>query len=113
MYNITILFYQDKFTDQHNSKNGKIALYTLKNPSHPEYIYIAPSGVMCLDFNPKYPHMIVAGLVCGNVAIYNMQLKTNKPTYLSSMKTGKHFDIVWKVLVIVKNCELTFMKSYD
>ena len=52
---------------------------------------------MSLDFNPKYPYMIVAGLVCGNVAVYNMQLKSNKPTYLSSMRTGKHSDIVWKV----------------
>ena len=55
---------------------------------------------MSLDFNTKYPHMIVAGLVCGNVAVYNMQLKSNKPTYLSSMRTGKHSDIVWKVKVI-------------
>ena len=90
----------DKFVDQHDSQNGTIALYSLKNPSCPEYIYIAPSGVMCLDFNTKYPYMIVAGLVCGNVAVYNMQLKTNKPTYLSSMKNGKHSDIVWKVTII-------------
>ena len=93
----------DKFVDQHDSQNGTIALYSLKNPSCPEYIYIAPSGVMCLDFNLKYPYMIVAGLVCGNVAVYNMQLKTNKPTYLSSMRNGKHSDIVWKVTIIQYN----------
>ena len=58
---------------------------------------------MCLDFHPKRPHMIVAGLVCGNVAVFNLQLKKHKPSYLSSTRNGKHTDIVWKVSVLNPN----------
>ena len=74
-----------------------IATFTLKNPVCPEYICVAPSGIMCIDFHPRRPHMIAAGLVCGNVAVYNLQNKTHKPCYVSSCKSGKHADIVWQV----------------
>ena len=57
---------------------------------------------MCLDFHPKRQHMIVAGLVCGNVAVFNLQLKTHKPSYISSTRNGKHTDIVWKVSVLIR-----------
>ena len=41
--------------------------------------------------------MIVAGLVCGNVAVFNLQLDTQAPSHISSPKIGKHTDIVWQV----------------
>ena len=41
--------------------------------------------------------MIVAGLVCGNVAVFNLQLDTQAPSHISSTKNGKHTDIVWQV----------------
>ena len=72
-------------------------MFTLKNPVYPEYTCIAPSGVMCIDFHPRRQHMIVAGLVCGNVAVFNLQLDTQTPSHISSPKNGKHTDIVWQV----------------
>ena len=72
-------------------------MFTLKNPVYPEYTCIAPSGVMCIDFHPRRQHMIVAGLVCGNVAVFNLQLDTQAPSHMSSPKNGKHTDIVWQV----------------
>ena len=98
----TFLFL-DKFANQHESCYGVIAIFTLKNVVCPEYICTAPSGVMCLDFHPKRPHMIVAGLVCGNVAVFNLQLKMHKPSYLSSTRNGKHADIVWQVSILKPN----------
>ena len=73
-------------------------MFTLKNPVYPEYTCIAPSGVMCIDFHPRRQHMIVAGLVCGNVAVFNLQLDTQAPSHISSPKNGKHTDIVWQVV---------------
>ena len=110
MSHFQISIFSDKFADQHQSSYGVIAIFTLKNPSCPEYICTSPSGVMCLDFHPKRPHMIVAGLVCGNVAVYNLQLKSHKPSYLSSTRNGKHSDIVWNVSVSNPNLPyLTFL----
>ena len=42
-------------------KIGLICLYSLKNPSFPEYICRAPCGVLCLDISTHYPNLIVAG----------------------------------------------------
>ena len=52
---------------------------------------------MCLDINPKHPHMLVVGLADGNVAVYNLQIGGKKPAYLSSATNGKHRDTVWQV----------------
>ena len=90
----------DSFNDQHNSSYGAIVVFSLKNPSHPEYVCTTSKGVMCLDFHPRRPHLIVAGLVCGNVAVYNLQMPTNKPSHISSTRNGKHTDIVWQVSYI-------------
>jgi dynein intermediate chain 1 len=32
---------------------GMVACFSLKNPSYPEYLYLAESGVLCLDFHPQ------------------------------------------------------------
>ena len=47
-------------------------MISLKNPSHPEYTCLAPCGVLSLDISTAYPHLVVAGLYDGNVAVYNL-----------------------------------------
>lgn len=32
---------------------GIVGIFTLKNPSHPEFMYTTDSGVMCLHFHPQ------------------------------------------------------------
>ncbi|KAJ1553941.1 cytoplasmic dynein with WD40 domain, partial [Nowakowskiella sp. JEL0078] len=75
---------------------GMIACFTLKNPSHPEYLFVTETGVMCLDFHPQRPFMIAAGLYDGNVVVYNIAKKSETPIY-KSHKTGKHTDPVWQI----------------
>jgi len=48
--------------------NGTVCLFSLKNPSYPEWICPTESPVMCLDFNAQHPHL----LVIGNNAIPNI-----------------------------------------
>ena len=50
-----------------------VCVFSLKNPSFPEYLCAANSGVMCVDIHSKHPHMLAAGLADGTVAVYNMQ----------------------------------------
>ena len=44
--------------------------------------------------------MLAVGMADGNVAVYNLQKNTGKPTYISTAKNGKHQDIVWQVKAI-------------
>ncbi|NXW40209.1 DNAI1 protein, partial [Nyctiprogne leucopyga] len=76
---------------------GMLLLYTLKNPSFPEYVFSSESGVMCLDFHNDRPYLVAVGFYDGNVAIYNLKKATSQPSYKSSAKSGKHTEPVWQV----------------
>ncbi|XP_041317777.1 dynein intermediate chain 1, axonemal [Pyrgilauda ruficollis] len=77
--------------------HGMILLYTLKNPSFPEYSFSCESGVMGLDFHSDHPYLLAVGFYDGNVAIYNLKKASPQPCYKSSAKSGKHTEPVWQV----------------
>ncbi|XP_071844613.1 dynein intermediate chain 2, ciliary-like isoform X1 [Apostichopus japonicus] len=95
--------YRDLFAVTHGSYDfmkqtrGMILFYTMKNPSHPEYIYPTESGVMCVDVHPEHPYLVAVGFYDGSVAVYNVTLNNQAPLYHSTAKTGKHTDPVWQV----------------
>lgn len=72
-------------------------MFSLKNPSYPEYLCHSHTGVMSIDIHPKHSHMLAAGMADGNVAVYNLQVNSNEPKYISTARNGKHQDIVWQV----------------
>jgi dynein intermediate chain 1 len=77
---------------------GLICCYTIKNPTWPEYSYTTESGVMCLDYHPKYPALLAVGCYDGTVMVFDIRLKgNNKPIYQSTVRTAKHTDPVWEV----------------
>jgi len=78
---------------------GMVAVFSLKNPSHAEFEFETASGVMCLDFHPKQPDLLVLGLYDGTVAIHRLQYggSIGTPLFVSSAKFGKHSDPVWQV----------------
>ena len=76
---------------------GIVAVFTLKNPSNPEYMFLTETGVMCLHFHPQHPSYLAVGLYDGSVLVYNLQKKTDHPLYKSSSKEGKHSDPVWQI----------------
>ncbi|CAN0344187.1 unnamed protein product [Bubo scandiacus] len=76
---------------------GMLLLYTMKNPSFPEYVFSSESGIMCLDFHNDHPYLVAVGFYDGNVAIYNLKKATSQPSYKSSTKSGKHAEPVWQV----------------
>jgi len=45
----------------------------------------------------KYFYFILQGLSDGSVAVYNLQLNDQQPSYISTAKNGKHKDMVWQV----------------
>ncbi|KAJ1094213.1 hypothetical protein NDU88_007291 [Pleurodeles waltl] len=78
-----------------NQGRGLLLLYSLKNPSYPEFIFNTKSGVMCLDIHEDHPYLLAVGLYDGNVALYNLKKPGLLPNYKSS--AGKHTDPVWQV----------------
>lgn len=95
--------YPDLFTVAYGSYDflkqakGLILLYSLKNPSYPEFVYNTDSGVMSLDIHADYPNLIAAGFYDGSVAVFNTAENTQVPKYTSNAKSGKHTDPVWQV----------------
>lgn len=77
--------------------SGLVCCFTFKNPSFPEYVFQADSGVMCLDFHPQHPALLACGLYDGSVAIFDVQSKNSRPIFQSTTKSGKHTDPVWQV----------------
>ena len=85
--------------------SGHLCLYSLKNPSYPEYVHSTSSGVMCLDIHPTYTHLVVVGLYNGNVAVFNLKSKKVGPSYISTASQGKHRDVVWQVKWVKDNLD--------
>ena len=77
--------------------SGMVCCFSLKNTSHPEYIFPTDSGVMCLDYHQHHQSLIAVGCYDGTVMVFDVRNKLNRPIYSSSIRTGKHTDPVWQV----------------
>ncbi|PNH05389.1 Dynein, intermediate chain, flagellar outer arm [Tetrabaena socialis] len=77
--------------------SGLINIYSLKNPSHPEYTFNTESGVMSVDFHPEFANLLAVGCYDGTVLVYDVRLKKDAPIYQATVRTGKHNDPVWQV----------------
>ncbi|XP_030376775.1 dynein intermediate chain 1, axonemal [Scaptodrosophila lebanonensis] len=90
-----VCFGSHDFMKQANE--GYLCLFTVKNPSFPDYIIQTDCGVMCCDIHPNYPFLVVVGLYDGNVAVYNLRENCREPLYMSKGVNGKHSECVWQL----------------
>ena len=90
-------YFSDNFYEQETKQQGCVCIFSLKNPSYPEYLCPSQVGVTCVDIHSEHPHMLATGMADGNVAVYNLQKSLSKPSYISTARNGKHQDIVWQV----------------
>ena len=51
---------------------GLICVYSLKQPSYPEYVVTAPQGIMALSVHPEHPSVLAVGMYNGDVAVYDL-----------------------------------------
>ncbi|UYV72362.1 DNAI1 [Cordylochernes scorpioides] len=77
---------------------GKICIFSLKSPSHPEWVFETEAGVFSLDFHREQPHLMAAGMSDGCVAVFNLRDNRPVPSFYSSDPNTKHYDPVWKVV---------------
>ncbi|XP_064543240.1 dynein intermediate chain 2, ciliary [Drosophila montana] len=90
-----VCFGSHDFLKQPNE--GYLCLFTVKNPSYPDYIIQTDCGVMCCDIHPHYPFLVVIGLYDGNVAVYDLRDGCKEPMYVSRGVKCKHAECVWQI----------------
>lgn len=96
---IILLLFADEFS--YNCKGntkGMACLFSLRNPSFPEFVLQTNSSICCIDIHPTHPHMVAVGLSDGNVAVFNLQIKNQNPSHMSNARNGKHQGWVCQVL---------------
>ena len=99
LFYLSIPIFSDDFNQHHKNLKGIVCVFSLKNPAYPEYIRFTHCAISSVDVHPTHPHMLVAGLFDGNVAVFNLQKRGTKPNYISTAKNGKHQDTVWQVIM--------------
>jgi dynein intermediate chain 1 len=77
---------------------GGMCLFTLKNPSFPDYVCTTETGVMCVDIHSIHPYLVCIGKYDGSVAVYDVRSPEKLPQYESSSVTNKHCGTVWQVI---------------
>jgi dynein intermediate chain 1 len=81
---------------------GAVCCYSLKNTSHPEFIFHMESGVLCLDFHPQYSSLLAVGCYDGSVHVFDVRIPTKKPLYdqvVIQIRYGKSYGKVTQKLV--------------
>ena len=95
------MFVLDSFSEQSKqmtkSSSGMACVFSLKNTTYPEFICLSRCAILCIDVNPYHPHMLAAGLLDGNVEVYNLQINTQTPVYTSDAGNGKHQNVISQV----------------
>eukprot|EP01135_Chromosphaera_perkinsii_P006543 Nk52_evm15s539 gene=Nk52_evmTU15s539 len=70
-------------------------IWDLENPNSPEQIITPPSPLVCLEYNPKDPHVLVGGCYNGLVAYWDTR-RGSMPVDVSPIEKS-HRDPVYKV----------------
>lgn len=76
---------------------GYVCLWSLKNPSYPEYINQTHCGAMCLDFHRDHGFLLAVGFHDGHLAVYNVSLPTKEAQYMTDAVNTKHMACVRQV----------------
>ncbi|XP_051960947.1 dynein, axonemal, intermediate chain 1, paralog 2 isoform X2 [Xyrauchen texanus] len=77
--------------------HGMLLLYSLKNPTYPEFTFTTTSGIMCVDIHEHLSYLVAVGCYDGCVAVYNLKEEGQEPVYKSTAITGMHTNPVWQV----------------
>lgn len=73
-----------------------IQLLFVENPNKPEHILRPSSPMLCLEYNPKDPHMLVGGCYNGQLAVFDTR-KGAQPVEVTPVEIS-HNDPVHKLI---------------
>ena len=66
------------------------------NPNKPESVLRPTSPMLCLEYNPKDPHMLVGGCYNGQLAVFDTR-KGTQPVEVTAVGISHH-DPVYKLI---------------
>lgn len=79
-------------------KDGRIMLWSIRNPSYPEAIFKTSAEVQSLDFSTLHPSYLAAGLSGGRIVIHDTSNPTSDALVADSkFVRGRHTSLVWQV----------------
>jgi len=70
---------------QSDSSITESYVWNVENSNKPENILRPPSMALCLEYNPKDSHVILAGLHSGQVCIWDVRKSSTHPSELTSL----------------------------
>eukprot|EP00397_Hematodinium_sp_SG-2012_P015618 GEMP01015910.1.p1 GENE.GEMP01015910.1~~GEMP01015910.1.p1 ORF type:complete len:689 (+),score=130.35 GEMP01015910.1:117-2183(+) len=88
-------------TTKNGGSNGALLFWSLKNPTYPERVILTSSGVSAIAFSQLHPNMIAAGMMDGQVCIWDLRRPNDQPILesggsVSAQSDKKHSDTVWE-----------------
>lgn len=102
-YSVVDLQYEDMFGIGYGSydflkpTSGLICIFSLANPTYPEYSFATDSGVLSIDFHPSFTNLLAVGCYDGTVLVFDIARKVESLIYKSSVESGTHSEPVWQV----------------
>ena len=88
---------------------GMLCLFSLKNPSWPEFHCSLPCGVMCLDWHPQHASVLCVGLYDGTVCVFDVRSKSQAPKLRSKSQAGQQQEEEAAMSAEQKNLKNTFL----
>ncbi|KAL3314149.1 Dynein intermediate chain 2, axonemal [Cichlidogyrus casuarinus] len=73
-------------------------IWDINNPNNPELTLMPVSPLVCVEFNPKDSHALIAGCYNGQLALFDRR-KGSHPVDTTTLEHS-HRDPVWKVIWI-------------
>ena len=95
--------YEDMFAIGYGSydflkpTSGLICIFSLANPTYPEYSFTTDSGVLSIDFHPQHANLLAVGLYDGTVLVYDVARPQKQLIFKSTVESGTHSEPVWQV----------------
>lgn len=83
-----------------SDEQGRILLWSIRNPAFPEKFYKVSSVVTTIDFASQKPQMLAVGLMDGRVLVYDTssQHDSSVPLLDSAHTPGRHMSAVSKLI---------------
>jgi dynein intermediate chain 1, axonemal len=76
---------------------GLVCIFSLANPTYPEYTFTTDAGVLSVDFHPQHANLLAAGLYDGTVLVFDVARKDGALIYKSTVEAGTHSEPAWQV----------------
>lgn len=103
--------FEERMLSYGKARSSYIVVWNFNDPIYPQIVLEAPTDVLCFKFNPYNPNIVAAGLINGQVAMWDLseakegekQLRWSKASLIESSHRGQINDLQWILHKHMKN----------